>query len=103
MQKQPPSRYVLQETDRVAFPPLCHYSLHPLAERRGMREPSSSHLGAMWNGALRARLGPSSPGAGSLLGQGLSQAVYPLRNICNPQRVEALKAQCHLQVWLQGR
>jgi hypothetical protein len=34
-----------------------------------------------------------SPGAGSLLGQGPSHAIYPLCNICNPRRVEVLEAQ----------
>jgi hypothetical protein len=48
----------LQETDRVAFPPSCHYSLCPLVERRGMHEPSSSHQGATWSGALGRILSP---------------------------------------------
>jgi hypothetical protein len=52
MRDQPLSPCALQETDRVAFLPSCRYSLHPLAERRGTREPSSSHLGATWSGAL---------------------------------------------------
>jgi hypothetical protein len=58
MQEQPSSPCALQETNRVAFPPSSRYSLHPLAERRGMREPSSSHLGAMWSGALGRVLAP---------------------------------------------
>jgi hypothetical protein len=41
----------------------------------------------------RARPDLHSPGAGLLLGQGPTQAIYPLRNICNPRRVEALEAQ----------
>jgi hypothetical protein len=49
---------VLQETDRVAFAPSCHYSLRPLVEWRGMREPSSSHLGATCSRALGRILAP---------------------------------------------
>jgi hypothetical protein len=49
---------VLEETDRVAFAPSCHYSLRPLVERTGMHEPSSSHPGATWSGALGRVLAP---------------------------------------------
>jgi hypothetical protein len=52
MWEHPPSPCALRETDRVAFPLLCCYSSRPLTEQRGTCEPSSSHLGAMWSGAL---------------------------------------------------
>jgi hypothetical protein len=52
MREQPPSPGALQETDWVAFSSSCRHSLRPLVERRGMHEPSSSHLGVLWSGAL---------------------------------------------------
>jgi hypothetical protein len=38
---------VLQGTDRVALSPACRYPLRSLAEWRGMRGLSSSHLGVL--------------------------------------------------------
>jgi hypothetical protein len=51
MREQPLNPYALQE--------IGQWHLRPLAEQRDMRKPLSSHLGALWSGALGRVLAPA--------------------------------------------
>jgi hypothetical protein len=90
----PPSPRVLQGTDRVAFPPLCRYPLHSLAERRGMCEPSSSHLGASWNGVLGCIPAPARREQDHCQAKDSLGPSIHLCNVCDPREVEAFEARC---------